>query len=179
MEYNETLAKKLKEKYKLSGSTYRTWKLKNHIPDHYADENYVPPKPATPRQLEHFSTLSQLPYLYWTRVGSRLPKHRYADFRKGKGNARIRKYEMNQVAFDIRKLKQYILVALEHGEKLDFQKIFDLKFVNKRAFINHETIYLLFKKGNNKALAAEEKAHLISRCKTILEELPFVHKTKD
>lgn len=64
MEFNEEIAKEIKEKYEFKDDTILKWKELNHIPEKLLEESYITCNGMNLRQARRFCAISQNDLIY-------------------------------------------------------------------------------------------------------------------
>ncbi|MEZ4884816.1 MAG: hypothetical protein R3E32_08840 [Chitinophagales bacterium] len=172
MKYTEELADHLQRKYNLAGSTIRTWKYRGAIPEQYADPDYKEPEAATEKELKELEKLLQLPYLQIKNYRG-IEDYRLRDFKRGGGNARIRKEEIKSLRKEISLLRRRIELLLRDKTYERFKKIEELPFVKNFTLIYDYRLYDRIRKQQFTNMSEKDWAYINQRYQKILKELPF------
>ena len=174
MQYNHDLALRLQAKYGLGGSTIRTWKSTNHIPNKYADPDYVRPVAASKKELAELRKYLELPYLRETQAEYPIPRFRFQDFKKGTKDALINKGEIKKVKEALKPVRKRLKQFIKEPASKQLQQVLKERLVIQKRIIEDAKIMNKINDKSFHTINEVEWAYLKERFEKILEELPFI-----
>ena len=166
--YDEDLALKLQEKYKLKPTTLRVWKHRQGIPLRYLEEGgWNPGEAAAKNQQERLRNCIGLKFINRAKLG--LAPHRLHDFLNSPKKVRLTKEEAKPILDELKDLRRQLEVWYQKMNLIEFIRLRENPILKLSALIENPPLYNRIRQRQTDVLTEEEQSFLRQKLNEVFE----------